>query len=100
MVDDDRGGFLDGTTGDDEVVGGVDGIAEMIQDLFVPPHRLHRRSGRRHQLVGRRQASGVPHRDASLDLPADLRLDKVGAAHRAARRGRAAGHRECRDDVR
>ena len=80
MVDDDRGGFLDGTTRYDEIVGGVDGIAEMIQHLFVPSHRLHRRSGRCHELVGRGQASRVPHRDASLDLLADLRLDEVGAS--------------------
>ena len=100
MLDDDRGRFFHGASRDDQVVSGVDGIAEMVEHLFVPSHRLHRRSGRCHELVGRRQARRVPHRDASLDLLADLRLDKVGASHRAARRGGAAGHRERRDDVR
>ena len=90
MIDDDRGGFFDGTTRDDQIVSWVDGIAEMIQHLFVPPHRLHRRSGRCHELVCRGQASRVPHRDASLDLLADLRLDKIRASHRAGgRRGAA-----------
>jgi hypothetical protein len=44
MLDDDCGGFLDGTTGDDEIVSGVDGVAKMIQHPFVSPNRLHRRS--------------------------------------------------------
>ena len=100
MLDDDGGGFFHSASRYHQVVSGVDGIAEMVQHLFVPSHRLHRRSGRCHELVGRRQAGRVPHRDASLDLLADLRLDEVGASRRAVRWGRAARHRERRDDVR
>ena len=90
MLDDDRGGFLDGAAGHDEIVSGVNGIAEVVEHLFVPPHRLHRRSGRCHELVGRRQSSCVPHRDASFDLLADLRLHEVRAPGRAAGWSRAA----------
>jgi len=100
MLDDDGGRFFHSASRYHQVVSGVDGIAEVVEHLFVPSHRLHRRSGRCHELVSRGQAGGVPHRDASLDLPAYLRLDEVGAAHRAAGRSRTARHCECRDDVR
>ena len=36
MLDDDCGGFLDGTTSDDEIVSGVDRIAKMVEHLLVP----------------------------------------------------------------
>ena len=90
MLDDDCGGFLDGTTSDDKIVSGVDRIAKMVEHLPVPSHRLHRRSGGCHELVSRGQARRVPHGDASFDVFADLRLHEVRAPDRAAWWRRAA----------
>ena len=43
MLDDDGGGFFDGATRYHQVVSGVDGIAEMVEHLFVPYRGLLQR---------------------------------------------------------
>ena len=99
MSIDDGSGFLNGPTGHHKVVGGVDGIAEMIEHLLVSPTAsIAGPAEAMSWSVGARPAASHIGIRAltSLRTSASTRFARPSAAGG----GGSARHRERRDDVR